>query len=162
LATLRDLELHAGTDTITIKASAENGGTVTTTIAINLSATDFSGDGNSDAAWQNDTGQPAVWVTNGAAAALANSGAAWHVKGADDADGNARSDLLWQNDNGEVVIWLMDGTRLTGTGSLGNPGPSWHAIRTGDFNHDDHSDILFQNSSGDVAIWELNGTSVIA
>jgi hypothetical protein len=62
--------------------------------------TDFNGDGKADILWQNDLGQPAIFLMNGAAFASggavgSNPGTAWHVKVAGDFNGNGMADILW-------------------------------------------------------------------
>ncbi len=130
--------------------------------------TDFNSDLDADMLWQNDSGQPAVWLMNGAVLASGaevgfNPGAAWHVKAAGDFDGDGNSDILWQNANGTPVIWFMNGTTLIGGGVPGgfNPGSAWQIIDSGDFNGDGYADILWQNTNGTPAIWFMNGTTLI-
>ena len=78
---------------------------------------DFDGDGKSDIVWQNDSGQAAIWLMNGATvtsgAALSNPGVTWHIKGTGDFDGDGNADILWQNDSGQAQIWFMNGTTVS-------------------------------------------------
>ena len=128
-----------------------------------LPANTFDGDRFGDVLWQNDNGQPGVWLMNGAdpgaqAPVGPNSGASWKGAGGGDFDGNGNVDILWQNDNGQPGIWLMDGitpTVMTAVGS--NPGPSWKIIGTADFDGDGKSDILWQNADGQPGIWLMDG-----
>ena len=127
---------------------------------------DFDGDARSDILWQNDNGQPAIWLINGttllSGGALAiNPGPSWHAIGAGDFNGDGKADILWQNDNGQAAIWLMDGTSLRfGTAVGANPGPSSHIKDAGDFNGDGTADILWQNDDGSARVWLMFGTNV--
>jgi Tol biopolymer transport system component len=95
-------------------------------------AGDFNGDGKSDILWQNDNGQPAIWLMDGqqvlATPGLGNPGASWNIVGTADFNGDGKSDILWQNDNGQPAIWTMDGVQVTATPGFGNPGADWHVI----------------------------------
>ena len=78
---------------------------------------DFNGDGFADILWQNDSGEAAIWETNGTAtngteangtnvivaASLGNPGPDWHILGVGDYNGDGRSDILWQNSSGAVA-----------------------------------------------------------
>ena len=127
---------------------------------------DFNGDGKSDILWQNDNGQPGIWLMDGLSV-LADSGLgfnpgpSWNVNGSGDFNGDGKSDILWQNDNGQPGIWLMDGFTVIADSAVGfNPGPAWHVKAAGDFNGDGKSDILWQNDNGTAGIWLMDGLSV--
>src|SRR5258707_714150 len=128
---------------------------------------DFDGDGHSDILWQNDSGQAAAWLMNGATKVTSDvigssPGPAWDIKGAGDFNGDGKSDILWQNTNGQAAVWLMNGTTLLSSINVGsNPGTSWHVLGAEDFNGDGKSDILWQNDSGQATVWLMNGTSVL-
>jgi len=93
-----------------------------------IGAGDFNGDGKSDILFQNDSGQAAMWLMNGASVTStalvgANPGPSWHVIGAGDFNGDGKSDILFQNDSGQAAMWLMNGTSVTSTALVGaNPG----------------------------------------
>src|SRR4029079_15519240 len=106
-------------------------------------------DSKSDILWQNDNGQAAVWLMNGATmigggTVGPNPGPAWNVIDAGDFNGDGNDDILWQNDRGQAAVWLMNGTSMIGGGTVGpNPGADWDVVGTGEFNSDDNkSDIL--------------------
>ena len=90
---------------------------------------DFNGDGHSDLLWQNDNGQAAIWLMDGAtplaqSASRRQSRPTWHAKGAGDFNGDGKTDILWQNDNGQAAIWLMNGTNVDRrSGSRPQSGP---------------------------------------
>ncbi len=126
---------------------------------------DFNGDGGSDFLWQNDNGQPAVWLLNNTApfnepTVGDNPGPGWQVIGAGDFNGDGDADILWQNTNGQPAVWLMNGTTPFSEVAVGaNPGPSWQVIGAGDFNGDGDADILWQNTNGQAAVWLMNGAT---
>jgi subtilisin-like proprotein convertase family protein len=122
----------------------------------------------SDFAWQNDSGQPALWLLDGTnitfngAAGSFNPGPSWQIESTGDFNADDNADFIWQGQDGTPSMWLMDGASATFAGAVGpfNPGPSWHIKATGDFNDDVNSDILWQNDSGQPAIWLMDGTNV--
>jgi hypothetical protein len=126
---------------------------------------DFNGDGKSDILFQNDAGQPAIYLMNGSAVlsggpVVGNPGTVWHAKVAGDFDGDGKADILWQNVDGSVGIWTMNGRGLVGASMVGNPGPVWQIVGSGDFNGDGKADILFQSTDGTPGIWLMNGSSI--
>ena len=129
---------------------------------------DFNGDGKSDILWQNDNGQPGIWLMDGLApiadsGSFFNPGPSWNAKGTGDFNGDGKADILWQNDDGTAGIWLMDGlNRLAGANVGFNPGPSWNVIDAGDFNGDGKADILWQNDNGTAGIWLMDGFTRLA
>jgi subtilisin family serine protease len=128
----------------------------------------FDGLHRSDFAWQNDSGQPAIWLMNGTditfngAAGPFNPGPSWQIKSTGDFNGDGKTDLIWQSQDGTPSMWLMDGASATFVGAVGpfNPGPRWQIKGTGDFNDDVNSDILWQGQDGTPAIWLMDGTNV--
>ena len=86
--------------------------------------------------WQNDSGEVAIWKTNGAAVvggrSLGNPGDR-RATGTGNFDDDGESDVLFQHISGEVAIWNMDDTNIIGGGSLGNAGTDWHAVGSGHF-----------------------------
>jgi hypothetical protein len=130
---------------------------------------DIDGNGKSDILWQNDSGQPSVWLMDGlnpvaeANIGAANPGPTWHATATGDFNGDGKTDILWQNDDGSPGIMLMDGLNQIGAGLVGaNPGPAWHVKATGDFNGDGKADILWQNDNGQPSVWLIDGLNVVA
>jgi hypothetical protein len=132
-------------------------------------AGDFTGDGQPDILWRNQsTGNNLLWLMNGAAFAssapvMAISDVTWQIVGTADFNGDGHSDILWRNAaSGDNVVWFMDGTNLTsGTVLTAVPDTTWRIVATGDFNGDSKADILWRNSaSGDNIVWFMNGTTL--
>jgi L-ascorbate oxidase len=130
---------------------------------------DYNGDGKSDVAWRDTSGNVAIWEMNGttilnqANSFVTNVPANWSIVGTGDYNGDGKSDILWQDTSGNVAIWEMNGTTVLNQASsfVANVPTNWSIVATGDFNGDGMSDILWRDSSGNVAIWEMNGTSVL-
>jgi Ca2+-binding RTX toxin-like protein len=131
-------------------------------------ARNFNNDTHSDILWQNDNGQAAIWLMDGAtplarSAVGQNPGSTWHEKAAADFNGDGMADILLQNDNGQAAMWLMNGLNSIAEAAVSfNPGSSWHANEAGDFNGDGKADILWQNDNGQAAIWLMNGPTPLA
>jgi hypothetical protein len=127
---------------------------------------DFNGDGKSDIAWRDTSGDAAVWLMNGAQV-LQTGGVGtanlnvWTIVGQRDFNGDGRADLLWRDSSGDVAMWFLNGTQVTQSAGVGNVPSVWSVFGTGDFNGDGMGDILWQDSNGDVAIWLMNGAQVI-
>jgi FG-GAP-like repeat len=127
---------------------------------------DFNGNGKSDIAWRDTSGDAAIWLMNGAqpiqSAGLATVPTAWTIVGQRDFNGDGKADLLWRNTTtGDVAIWLMDGAQVTQSAGVATVPPAWTIVGTGDFNGDGKADLLWQNTTtGDVAIWLMNGAQV--
>jgi hypothetical protein len=128
---------------------------------------DYNGDGKSDIAWRDTSGNAAVWLMNGATILLSASvGAAdpnvWSIVGQRDFDGDGKADWLWHDTSGNVAIWFLDGGQITQSAAIGNASPAvWHIVGTGDFNGDGKGDILWQDKSGNVAMWLMKGAQIM-
>jgi phospholipase C len=123
---------------------------------------DFNGDGKSDIALRDSTGNTALWYMNGASVSSSTVVGAvpttWSIVGQRDFDGDGKADLLWRDTSGDTVIWFMNGNQ----NSIGNIPNNWSVVGTGDFNGDGYGDILWRDTSGDLAVWLMNGATVIA
>jgi uncharacterized repeat protein (TIGR03803 family) len=127
---------------------------------------DFNGDGKSDIAWRDTSGNTAVWLMNGGQVLQSGGFGAvpttWSIVGQRDFNGDGKHDLLWRDANtGSVAIWLLSGLQISQTGGLGAVPSNWTVAGTGDFNGDGKGDLLWRDSTtGTVAIWLLNGLQV--
>ena len=130
---------------------------------------DFNGDGYSDIAWHDASGDIAIWLMNSTAVSnknspfVANVASQWRIVGQRDFNGDGSADLLWRDTGGNVAIWEMNGTAVQNAISsyVGNVPTYWSIVGTGDFDGDGLGDILWQDTSGNVAIWLMNGTAVV-
>jgi Phosphoesterase family/FG-GAP-like repeat len=127
---------------------------------------DFNGDGKSDIAWRDGSGNTAVWLMNGAQ--VVSSGGigavptSWSIVGQRDFNGDGKADLLWRDTSGNTAIWFMNGTTVASTGAVGNISINWTVVATGDFNGDGKGDILWRDTSGNLSVWLMNGATVSA
>jgi hypothetical protein len=129
---------------------------------------DFNGDGMSDIAWHDTSGDVAIWLMNGTqvlnpnAAGVGNVATTWSIVGTADFNGDGYADILWRDTSGNVAIWEMNGTTVLNpnTAGVGNVPTTWTIVGTGDFNGDGKADVLWRDTSGNVAIWLINGTTV--
>jgi hypothetical protein len=150
-----------------------SGGDGTQAISVSLNvvsraAHDFNGDGKSDIAWRDTSGNIAIWEMNGTTVTNQNSAfvnnvpTQWAIVGQRDFNGDGFSDLLWRDSSGNVAMWLMNGTAILANSPLiANVPINWSIFGTGDFNGDGKADILWQDTSGNVAIWLMNGTTIL-
>ena len=125
---------------------------------------DFNGDGFSDIAWRDSSGNVAIWLMSGNQ--LLQAGALgqvdptiWKIVGQRDFDGNGKADLLWNDTSGNVAIWFMNGAQVSQVASAPSA-PGWTVVGTGDFDGNGKGDILWEDASGDLAIWLMNGAQV--
>jgi FG-GAP-like repeat len=132
-----------------------------------LTAThDFNGDGSSEIAWRDTSGNVVIWlmnVTSGNTQVLSAAdygiiNNSWQIVGQRDFNGDGKADLLWSNTNGDTAIWLMNGSAVASTPDLGIVGNGWSIVGTGDFNGDGFGDILWRNTNGDTSVWLMTGT----
>ena len=137
-----------------------------TVFQLNLrSAThNLNGDGFSDIAWRDSSGNVAVWLMNGnqllQGGGLGNaSTTVWKIVGQRDFNGDGYADLLWNDTSGDVAIWFMNGAQVSQY--AGAPSAAgWTVAGTGDFNGDAMGDILWEDANRDLAIWLMNGAQI--
>ena len=127
---------------------------------------DFNGDGKSDIAWRDTSGDLAIWLMNGAQVfrpgGFGKVPTTWSIVGQRDFNGDGEADLLWRNTSGDMAIWFMNGTQVASSAGLGNISTNWTVVGTGDFNGDGKGDILWRDTGGDVAIWLMNGAQILS
>src|SRR5208282_151976 len=133
---------------------------------------DFNGDGYSDIAWRDTSGDTAIWLMNGTSIlnpttsyVATVSPSTWSIVGQRDFNGDGKSDILWRDTSGDVAIWEMNGTTILNPTATYvatvSTASGWTIVGTGDFNGDGYGDILWRDTSGDVAIWLMNGTTIL-
>jgi hypothetical protein len=126
---------------------------------------DFNGDGYSDIAWRDTSGDAAVWLMSGTqmlqSGVIATVPVAWSIVGQRDFNGDGKADLLWRDTSGNITIWFMNGISVAGSASVGNIPTSWSIVGTADFNGDGYGDILWKDNTGNVAIWLMQGSSIL-
>ena len=127
---------------------------------------DFNGDGYSDIAWRDNSGDLALWLMNGATV-LSSGGVGgvpttWSIVGQRDFNGDGMADLLWRDTSGNTAIWFMDGTSVASSVSVGNIPTNWSVVGVADFNGDGLGDLLWRDSTGDLAVWLMSGATVMS
>ena len=126
---------------------------------------DFNGDGKSDIAWRDISGDVAVWLMNGGAilqsASLGTVPSSFSIIGQHDFNGDGRADVLWRDTSGNVSMWFMNGASVSSAASVSNVASNWALYGTGDLNGDGKGDLLWRDSNtGTVAVWFMNGATV--
>jgi hypothetical protein len=139
-------------------------GTVVTVDRVCPNTHDFNGDGKSDIAWRDTSGNLALWLMNGAQ--VSSSGGlgvvptSWSIVGQRDYNGDGKADLLWRDTSGSTALWFMNGATVASSAGLGVIPTTWKVVATADFNGDGKADILWQDTSGNLAMWLMNGATV--
>jgi VCBS repeat protein len=126
---------------------------------------DFNGDGYSDIAWRDTSGNVAIWEMTATtilnSTSLGNLTTLWMIAGLRDFNGDGFADILWRNSIGDVSIWELGGTAVRLPLWIGNVSTDWSVAGTGDFNGDGIGDILWRDTNGNVAIWLMNGSQIL-
>jgi hypothetical protein len=118
---------------------------------------DLNGDGYSDIAWRDSSGNVLFWLMNGAQILSAQYGfvpTTWSIIGQRDFNGDGTSDLLWEDTNGNLAVWLSSVSGESVSFSYAGVGEvtGWLLVGTGDFNGDGFGDILWRDNSGNLAL----------
>jgi hypothetical protein len=127
---------------------------------------DFNGDGKSDIAWHDGSGDLALWLMN--AGTVSSSGTVGgtfstsSIVGQHDFNGDGMADLLWRDTSGDISMWFMNGTSVSSTASVGHVPTKWSVVGVADFNGDGIGDLLWRDSSGDVAVWLMSGATAMS
>ena len=127
-------------------------------------AHDFNGDGMSDIAWRDGSGDIAFWLMNGAAVSSTGSvggvPGTWSIVGQRDFNGDGKADLLWLDTSGNIAMWFMNGAAVGSTAGVAKIPTNWSVAGVADFNGDGLADILWRDTAGDYAVWLMNGATV--
>jgi L-ascorbate oxidase len=127
---------------------------------------DFNGDGWSDIAWRDSSGNVAIWLIDAghilSTGSLGNVPTTWTIVAQRDFDGDGDYDLLWRDTSGNTAIWFMNGAQVASTAGIGNIPTNWMVAGTADFNGDGLGDILWLDNAGNVSVWLMNGANLIS
>jgi hypothetical protein len=149
---------------ILVGGVGDNGSGAAWVFAIPVSH-DFNGDGMSDIAWRDTSGNAAMWEMNGTditpGPVFGPIPTNWSIVGQRDFNGDGRSDWLWRDTIGHVAMWLLNGFQVLQVGSVGTVSTNWSIVGTADFDGDGKGDILWRDAmTGQAAIWLMNGTAM--
>ena len=126
---------------------------------------DFNGDGRSDIAWTDTSGDLALWLMNGSSpvsvGAVSGIPPVWSLVGQRDFNGDGMADLLWYDTSGNIAMWFMSGSQVASVASVGTIPNSWSVVGVADFNGDGRGDLLWRDSSGNLAMWLMNGATIM-
>ncbi|MBE9011872.1 VCBS repeat-containing protein, partial [Pseudanabaenaceae cyanobacterium LEGE 13415] len=133
-----------------------------------MSLADFSGDGNPDILWRNQSsGGLSMWLFNGTQVVdgfeLPSPDIGWRIEGVADFNGDRNPDILWRHSvSGELSFWLFDRTQVR-LGVLSPAIPTnWSIKDFGDFNRDGRMDLVWRNDgSNETTIWMMDGAKII-
>ena len=127
---------------------------------------DFNGDGFSDIALGDGSGDLGLWLMNGAA--ISSTGifvglpSTWSIVGQRDFNGDGKADLLWRDGSGNTSIWFMNGASATSVASIGNVATTWTVVGVADFNGDGLADLLWSDSTGNIGVWLMSSATVMS
>jgi probable HAF family extracellular repeat protein len=133
-------------------------------LALRVHTHDYNGDGRSDIAWRDSSGNGALWLMNGAtlssSAGIGNVPTNWSIVGQRDFNGDGKYDLLWRDGSGNTAMWFLNGTQVASAAAVGVIPTVWTVVGTADFNGDGNGDILWRDTSGNLSMWLMNSASV--
>jgi len=128
---------------------------------------EFSGDGNANVLWRENTGQVASWAIDGTSLASFGFvdgaiGTEWSVAATGDFFQAGRSALLWESTSGYLQDWLLNGTNIVAINAIGQMGAGWEVGGVGNFDGlsggSQTSDIVWVNTeTNQVQIWKMVG-----
>src|SRR5262249_29567357 len=95
---------------------------------------DFNGDGKSDIAWRDNSGNAAVGLMKSAqvitAGVVGAAPTAWSIVGQRDFDGDGKYDWLWRDGSGNVAMWFLNGAAVSSAAAVGNVPAVWSVAGT--------------------------------
>jgi hypothetical protein len=121
---------------------------------------DFDGNGRADILFQNDTGDVAVWQTNGAGAlsaitSLGQRPAGYLIDGTGNFNSTPGDDILLRSSGGSLAVWPTSGIAVQGPVVIGSTSATYHNAGIGDFTGDGQDDLLFRNDAGQIVTWAI-------
>jgi hypothetical protein len=126
----------------------------------------FSPDGKSDIAWQNDSGVLGMWLMNGAgilsAFNVGSEPAGWRVVATGDLNGDGHADLIFRHTSGAVGVWFLGNGAFLAAATIASVTNDWHIVGVADLNADGAADIIWRNDSGAVGAWLMGGTTILS
>jgi hypothetical protein len=128
---------------------------------------DLNGNGRVDILFQNDTGDVAVWQTNGhgAVSAITSLGqrpAGYLIDGTGDFNSTPGDDILLRSVGGTLAIWETGGIGIGAPVVIGNAPNTYHNAGIGDFTGDGGDDLLFRNDAGEIVTWAIANNGLAA
>jgi hypothetical protein len=136
---------------------------------------DFDGNGLSDIAWRDTSGNVVVWSMNGGkilppplTGNVSSVPTNWQIVGQRDFNGDGKADLLWRDDVGNTVLWFLYGSQVIDgvpikPAYIGRIDPIWTVVGTGNFGgRATGADILWRDTSGNLAEWQMNSGMINA
>jgi hypothetical protein len=132
--------------------------------AVMTATHDYNGDGMSDIAWRDGSGNMASWLMNAASViaspTFGETPLSWTLTGQRDLNGDGTADWLWRDSAGNLAVWFMNGAAISSAATIGGAATMWSIAATGDFNGDGDGDILWRDTSGNLAVWLMNGSTI--
>jgi FG-GAP-like repeat len=121
---------------------------------------DLDGNGRVDILFQNDTGNVAVWQTNGngqvfSINSLGQRPAGYLIDGTGNFNGTPGDDILLRSSGGTLTIWPTAGIAVGAPVVIGNAPNTYHNAGIGDFTGDGQDDLLFRNDAGEIVTWAI-------
>jgi hypothetical protein len=128
---------------------------------------DLNGDGRVDVLFQNDTGDVAVWQTNGngAVSAITDLGqrpAGYLIDGTGNFNSTPGDDILLRSSGGTLAIWPTAGIATGAPIVIGNAPNTYHNAGVGDFTGDGQEDLLFRHDTGQIVSWAVANNGLAA
>jgi alpha-tubulin suppressor-like RCC1 family protein len=140
---------------------------------IPASASDFTGDRQSDILWRHAArGEVWLWPMNGPVKTAETylrtvSEAGWQIRGQGDQNGDGRANILWRHaPTGMLYLWSIAwwySIPLIREDYVDTVDPAYDIVGTGDYNGDGKSDILWRHqTNGELWVWLMNGATLVS
>jgi hypothetical protein len=128
---------------------------------------DLDGNGRVDILFQNDTGDVAVWQTNGngevnAITDLGQRPAGYLIDGTGNFNSTPGDDILLRSSGGTLAVWPTSSIAVGAPIVIGNTSATYHNAGIGDFTGDGQDDLLFRNDAGEIVTWAIANNGLAA